>query len=188
MNAVMEDGGFFRFATNNTDSFKYVILRIKGDKDAVNDKIYIRLGPAEKGDIDDNAARGDKSMSQLKGPDGAALAAVSSDWQDLVINVDASGFKLGGGSNAFQIGSWQAMNLDIDYIFMTNTIPGAAAVEKPAATETTTAAAADTAATTAPEATPNPKTADNTPITAAAVVLVLAAAMLVVVTRKKVHN
>lgn len=182
LNAKMDDGGYYRFATNNTDSFKYVIIRIKGDSSAVNDKIYVRLGPAEKGDIDDNAARGDKSLSQLVGSDGATLPAVSSDWQDMVIDVAASGFKLGDGSNGFQIGSWQPMNLDIDYIFMTNTVPGAAAVEEPAATAT------DTAAATAPEATPNPKTADNTPITAAAVVLVLSAAMLIVIARKKVHN
>ncbi|WP_163192337.1 hypothetical protein [Clostridium thermarum] len=125
LNAKMNEGGYYRFATNNDKTYKYVVIRIKGDERAVNDKIYVRIGPAEKGAIDDNAERGDKSLAQLKTPNGEAVPAVSTEWQDIVIDVEKSGFSLGGGSNGFQIGTWQAMNLDIDYIFMTNVNPSA---------------------------------------------------------------
>jgi hypothetical protein len=123
LNAKMNEGGFYRLATNNTENFKYVVIRVKGDDRAVNDKIYTRIGVAEKGDIDDNAARGDKSFADIKGPDGKAVSKITGSWQNIVIDLEKSGFTLGGGSNAFQIGTWQAMNLDIDFIYMTNSIP-----------------------------------------------------------------
>jgi LPXTG-motif cell wall-anchored protein len=169
LNAKMDKGGYFRFATNNSDEFKYVIIRIKGDKDAVNDKIYTRLGVAENKDIDDGSPF-EKAMSDLKGPDGKAIPAITSDWQDIVIDMAKNGLKFGGGSNAFQIGSWQAMNLNIDYIFMTNELPAAAAKAVTAKTAT---------------ATDNPKTGDSTPIAAALAVIAGAAVILVVLSRKK---
>ena len=161
LNAQMNDGGYYRFATNNSESFKYVVIRIKGDDRAVNDKIYTRIGAAETGAIDDNAQRGDKSFAQLKAPDGQPIPAVSKEWQEITIDVAQSGFSLGGGSNGFQIGSWQPMNLDIDYIFMTNATPNPS-----------------------PSPSPNPSTGDSLPVTAAVAALA-SAAVLITFARKK---
>ena len=175
LNAKMNEGGYYRFATNNTDNFKYVVLRIKGNSSAVNDKIYTRIGVAEKKAIDDDAARGDKSFTQIIGPDGKAIPKVTSEWQTIVIDVAKSGFSLGGGSNAFQIGAWQAMDLDIDYIFMTNDNP----------LVTTNTAASTATSTVNSTAVSNPKTGDNNAIIVSLAVIAVSAAVLVVLFRKK---
>ena len=170
LNAQMNDGGYYRFATNNSESFKYVVIRIKGDDRAVNDRIYTRIGAAETGAIDDNAQRGDKSFAQLKAPDGQPIPEVSKEWQDITIDIAQSGFSLGGGSNGFQIGSWQPMNLDIDYIFMTNTAPNTS-------TNTSTNTNPGTNSNT------NPSTGDSLPV--ATLVAVLASAAVIIVLSKK---
>jgi hypothetical protein len=123
LKAKMNDGGFYRLATNNTESYKYVVIRIKGDSRAVNEKIYTRIGVAERGEIDDSQTRPDKSFADILGPNGKPLPKITGEWQNIVVDLSKNGFKLGGGSNAFQIGSWQPMNLDIDFIYMTNSIP-----------------------------------------------------------------
>ena len=121
LHAKFNEGGYYRLATNNTDSWKYVVIRVKGDSRALNDKIYARMGNADKQAIDDGAT--EKSFAQLLGPNGKPIPKITSSWQNIVIDVSKSGFSFGGGSNGFQLGTWAAMNLDIDFVLMTNTIP-----------------------------------------------------------------
>jgi LPXTG-motif cell wall-anchored protein len=168
LNANMENGGYIRWATNNDKSYKYVVIRIKGDSNAVNDKIYTRIGVAEKGMIDDGS-KAEKALSKLLGPDGNPVPAITDQFQDIVIDLAANGLELGGGSDAFQLGTWTAMGLNIDYVFMTDTNPNAAA---PAADTTTTVVA-------------NPKTGDSTPILPIVAVVFVSATLLVVLSRKK---
>jgi hypothetical protein len=131
--AVCQEGAYYRFATNCDYPFKYVLLRIKGDANALNEKIYIRLGVAEVGDIEDSiktpedttikVKRVDKTLAEMVDPDSQAVPQLTSEYQILVIDMEKSGFAFGGGSNSFQIGTWQAMTFDIDYIFMTDWDP-----------------------------------------------------------------
>jgi LPXTG-motif cell wall-anchored protein len=185
LSAAMQTGGYIRWATNNADSFKYVVIRIKGDSTATNDKIYTRIGVAESKDIDDGTTA-EHSLADLKGPDGKALPAVTNEWQDLVVDLEQNGLKLGGGSNAFQLGTWQAMTLDIDYVFMTNTDPTPAATEDVKVTEPETETTDEKATETQTETiTENPKTNDTTPIIPIIAVLVISAGLFVVLTRRK---
>jgi hypothetical protein len=140
-NATFQDGGCFRFACNNAISWKYCIIRMKGNATALTTKMYIRLGAAERGDIDDSVVvNGTKvfcptqhRLDSLLQPDGKPLPAMTSDFQDFIIDMAKSKLKFGpkdsldlcaaGCSNAFQIGTWQAMKVDFDYIFMSNVNP-----------------------------------------------------------------
>ena len=110
LNADMKSGGCIRWATGNSDSFKYVLIRMKGDSNAVNNKFYTRIGDAsETTKALDDGSPAEKAFSDLKGTDGKALPAVTSEFQVFVIDLEKSGLKLGGpgAANGFQLGVWQ---------------------------------------------------------------------------------
>lgn len=163
--AKFSGAGNYRLATNDEGNWKYCVIRIKGDANAVNDKIYTRIGATDAA-INDGTPT-EHSLAVLKGPDGKVLPAITSTYQDIVIDMAKNGLAFGPGGNEFQIGTWQAMELNIDYIFMTNENPLAIA-------KTPTPAPASTTTTTTPQATvtsTSPKTGDTTPIAVAVGIL-----------------
>jgi LPXTG-motif cell wall-anchored protein len=155
--AKFTGGGNYRLATNDEGQWKYCVIRIKGDANAVNDKIYTRMGATDAA-INDGTPT-EHSLAVLKGPDGKVLPAITNTYQDIVIDLAKNGLAFGPGGNEFQIGTWQPMELNIDYIFMTNENP-LAPVKTPEATATSTAPEATVTST-------SPKTGDTTPIVVA---------------------
>jgi PKD repeat protein len=123
--------GFYRFATASSTSFAYCIFRIKGDSRAKNNQIYTRIAGQPGSDtlgISDKGGVSERELDTLVGPDSLPVPAITGQFQTIVVDMKKNGLSFGGtgNSNAFQIGAHAPMELDIDYIFMSNTNPLAA--------------------------------------------------------------
>ena len=120
--------GYYRFATQNSTNYAYCIFRIKGDSRAHNNQIYTRIaaqGPVDTGGISDNGGTSERELDTLLGPDSLPVPAITTQFQTIVVDMKKNKLSFGNGtnSNAFQIGTHAPMELDIDYIFMSNTNP-----------------------------------------------------------------
>lgn len=141
----------------DASTYKYLVIRAKG------------AAGGEGGAFDLNYAVGPdvkttgKAFSDLVGPSGDKIPAVTKDYQDLVIDLAANGIDGGIQGFHFNFHDGASGTLWIDSISFTNSAPGAAAeepaTEEPAAEEPATT---DDSGAEAPAAEPNPQTGDAT--------------------------
>jgi len=124
--AVCDSFAYYRFATSTSKRFAYCIFRIKGDARAKNNRIYTRLaaqGPSDSGGISDIGGISERLLDTLVGPDSLPVPAITTQFQTIVVDMKKNGLSFGLGADACQIGTHAPMELDIDYIFMSNTNP-----------------------------------------------------------------
>jgi hypothetical protein len=122
------DGGCYRLATSTSKKYKYAIFNIKSVGAVDNADIYFRLaaqGPSDSGGISDSAKGGvsERGLDTLMGPDSLPVPAITTQFKLLVVDMAKNGLSFGLGADAVQVGTHAAMELDIDYIFMSNTNP-----------------------------------------------------------------
>jgi hypothetical protein len=123
-----QDGGCYRLATSTSKKYKYAIFNIKSVGAVDNADIYFRLaaqGPSDSGGISDSAKGGvsERGLDTLMGPDSMPVPAITTQFKLLVVDMAKNGLSFGLGADAVQVGTHAAMELDIDYIFMSNTNP-----------------------------------------------------------------
>jgi hypothetical protein len=123
-----QDGGCYRLATSTSKKYKYAIFNIKSVGAVDNADIYFRLaaqGPSDSGGISDSAKGGvsERGLDTLMGPDSLPVPAITTQFQLLVVDMAKNGLSFGLGADAVQVGTHAALELDIDYIFMSNTNP-----------------------------------------------------------------
>jgi hypothetical protein len=126
MVAQCDSFAYYRFATSTSKRFAYCIFRIKGDARAKNNRIYTRLaaqGPSDSGGISDIGGTSERLLDTLVGPDSLPVPAITTQFQTIVVDMKKNGLSFGLGADACQIGTHAPMELDIDYIFMSNTNP-----------------------------------------------------------------
>jgi len=124
--AKCDSFAYYRFATSSSKRFAYCIFRVKGDARAKNNLIYTRIaaqGPADSGGISDNYNTSERLMDTLVGPDSLPVPAITTQFQTIVVDMKKNGLSFGLGANAFQFGTHAPMELDFDYIFMSNSNP-----------------------------------------------------------------
>ncbi|GHV16614.1 hypothetical protein FACS189425_01230 [Clostridia bacterium] len=94
--------------------YKYLVIKIKGVKDGKYDGLLLNLGAVNP-----------VLFKDMKGPDGKALPAITTSYQELVIDLAASGVKFDQG---FHINKGEDDgDLFIDEIYYTSTAPSAPA-------------------------------------------------------------
>jgi hypothetical protein len=123
-----QDGGCYRLATSTSKKYKYAIFRMKSVGAVDNADIYFRLaaqGPSDSGGISDADKGGvsERGLDTLLGPDGAPVPQITTTFKIIVVDMALNGLSFGLGADAVQVGTHAAMELDIDYIFMSNTNP-----------------------------------------------------------------
>jgi LPXTG-motif cell wall-anchored protein len=153
-------------------SFKYLVIRAKG------------AAGGEGGALDLNYAVGPdvkntgKAFADLVGPSGDKIPAITTEYQDLVIDLAGNGIDTGIQGFHFNFHDGASGTIWIDSISFTNTAPSSAPAEEPAAT------------TDAPAAESNPQTGDNmnTSLYAALAAISGAAALYLTVRARKANR
>jgi hypothetical protein len=126
--AKCDSFAYYRFATSGGKRYAYCIFRIKGDAKAKNNLIYTRIasqGATDSGGISDHYGTSERLLDTLVGPDSLPVPAITTQFQTIVVDMKKNGLLFGavGGANAFQIGTHASMELDIDYVFSSNSNP-----------------------------------------------------------------
>lgn len=156
-------------AFKNPD-YKYIIMKVKGEKGG--EEKYLTINPD---------AVGLKNFTELKGPDGKPIPAITTEYQDIVIDIAKSGIDLPTGFEAMHFNNTGELTVYIDEIYLSKTgVPtdiSQFALEQPSvdtaaadtsAEDTAQTGAADTASDTA-GSTGSLSEADNADTTAAEV-------------------
>jgi hypothetical protein len=117
-------GWFGEGAAIKDPTFKYIIMKVKGEK-----------GGEEKALSINPDAKGSKNFTDLKGPDGNPVPAITKDYQNIIIDIEKSGFKLPKGFEAMHFNNTDAVTIYIDEIYLSKDgVPVDLSKEIPAAT------------------------------------------------------
>jgi hypothetical protein len=88
-------------------AFKYIIIKVKGEKGG--EEKALSINPDAKGSV---------NFVDLKGADGKPVPAITTDYQAIVIDIAASGFKLPDGLEAIHFNNTEAVTIYIDEIYL----------------------------------------------------------------------
>lgn len=104
----MEASGWFGEGGMIKDpAYKYIIMKVKGEKGGEEKELSIN--PDAKGSV---------SFKDLKGPDGNSIPAITTEYQNVVIDIEKSGFKLAEGFEAMHFNNVGAVTIYIDEIYL----------------------------------------------------------------------
>lgn len=104
----MEASGWFGEGGMIKDpAYKYIIMKVKGEKGGEEKELSIN--PDAKGSV---------SFKDLKGPDGNSIPVITKEYQNLVIDIEKSGFKLTEGFEAMHFNNVEAVTIYIDEIYL----------------------------------------------------------------------
>lgn len=96
------EGGMIKDA-----AYKYIVIKVKGEKGG--EEKTLSLNPDAKGLV---------KYTDLKGADGKSLPGITKDYQNIVIDIEKSGFKLPGGFEALHFNNTDPITLYIDEIYL----------------------------------------------------------------------
>ncbi|WP_163192335.1 hypothetical protein [Clostridium thermarum] len=88
-------------------AFKYIIMKVKGEKGG--EEQFLSINPDAKGLV---------NFVDLKGPDGNPVPAITTEYQDIVIDIAASGFNLPDGLEAIHFNNTEPVTIYIDEIYL----------------------------------------------------------------------
>lgn len=101
------NGWFGEGAAIKDPAFKYIIMKIKGEKGG--EEKFLSINPD---------AKGLKKFTELQGPDGKALPAITKDYQNIVIDIEKSGLPIPEGFEAMHFNNTEALTVYIDEIYL----------------------------------------------------------------------
>ncbi|MFC5530223.1 sortase B protein-sorting domain-containing protein [Cohnella yongneupensis] len=153
--AYGSEGWFGTGGGIDASTYKYLVFRIKGAAGGEGDAFNLNYA-APSGVKNTN-----KSFSDLVGPSGDKIPAITTEYQDIVIDLAASGIDSDIQGFHFNFHKDVSGSLWIDTITFTNTAPNAPAAEEPAKDDDGGAAATDDQPAAEPAAEPNPQTGDT---------------------------
>lgn len=108
LKVTMDKNGWFGEGVAFKDpKYKYIIMKVKGEKGG--EEKLLSLNPD---------AKGLKSFTDLKGPDGNPLPAITKDYQNIVIDIEKSGFTLPDGFEALHFNNTGVLTIYIDEIYL----------------------------------------------------------------------
>ncbi len=91
-------------------NYKYIIMKIKGEKGG--EEKFLTINPD---------AVGLKKFSELKGPDGKPVPAITKEYRDIVIDIAKSGLDLPTGFEAMHFNNSGPLTVYIDEIYLSKT-------------------------------------------------------------------
>jgi hypothetical protein len=101
------NGWFGEGAAIKDPAFKYIIMKIKGEKGG--EEKFLSINPD---------AKGLKKFTELQGIDGKPVPAITKDYQNIVIDIGKSGLPIADGFEAIHFNNTEAITVYIDEIYL----------------------------------------------------------------------
>jgi hypothetical protein len=101
------NGWFGEGAALKDPTYKFIIIKVKGEKGG--EEKTLSLNPDAKGGV---------KYTDLKGADGKPVPAITKEYQNIVIDIEKSGFKIPEGFEAMHFNNVDPITIYIDEIYI----------------------------------------------------------------------